>query len=342
MDFSTVLIIAVTTSRIIFPSLPAVSSDAADTSAPAVRSLGIDLFSDVKANPLFKAEVVVPDGLRALGPIRLVMDTKKASRAASEPDSNSRFVVKTYWGCADEIPQGQPRVRMSDEVSAGAPVERLPDASHAYWYSDTAQSLEADASARGTYKLITNYCGATSIVLDADQDFPDPIELIDPPEKTDLGKPIKIAWKPVRRAVAYLVTAAGGSAAESVNWTSSADPDAACGIEDRALTAAEIKKLIEDKVLLPPEAVTCTIPARVFLGSRSVFVNITAFGVDKVQSSDGIQTRVIVRSTAGVPVFGTAYKPPSPRQSHRTVPEPVPVFQKPTLGASRAESSIGK
>ncbi|MGC8862724.1 MAG: hypothetical protein ACP5R5_08105 [Armatimonadota bacterium] len=311
MDISTVFIIAVTTSRMIFPGLPAISpasGESQDAAVAAVRSLTMDLFSGEKANPLSKAEVTVPDGLRVAGPIQLLIDLKKKPEPANGSESKTRYVVKTYWGCADEIPQGQPRVCTSDELPPAQPLEKLPGASHAYWSSDMDKPLGSDAAARGTYRLATNYCGATSIVLDAEQDFLDPIDLESTPREPDLRKPIKITWKPIPRALAYLVTAVGGNAAESVNWTSSADPDASDGLEDRPLTRTEIARLIENKTLLPADAHSCTIPARVFLGSKSVFVTVTAFGPDKVQTADGIETRVIVRSTAGVPVFGTSYK----------------------------------
>jgi len=312
MDFATVFIIAVTTARMIFPGLPTTAplpGALKNTGVPAVRSLNIDLVSSAKADRLSKALVDVPEGLKVTSPIQLLVGLTQTVKAADRPDAKLKFVVKTYWGSANEIPQGQPRVSMSNEAATAATSDKLPGASYAYWSPELAKPLEEDAAASGTYKLTTNYCGGTSVTLEPDQDFLAPIDLVGIAKKADLGKPIKITWKTVPRALAYLVTATGGSALESISWTSSADPDAARGIEDRPLTRAEIASCVEKKVLLAPHTVTCTIPAAVFKGSKSVFVNVTAFGPDKVQVADGVETRVIVRSTAGIPVFGTSYKP---------------------------------
>ena len=271
----------------------------------------MDLFSGAKADYRSKAGVGVPEGLKVASPIQLLIDLRQAPKAgpAEKPNAKSRFVVKTYWGSAKEVLQGQPRVSMSDEAATAAPADKLPDASYAYWSPDLVKPLEADAAVPGTYTLTTNYCGGTSVTLESDQDFLDPIDLVGIPQKANLDKPIRITWKTVPRALGYLVTATGGSATESVNWTSSADPDAVKGVEERPHSRDEVAGYVDKKVLLAPYTVTCTIPAGVFRGSKSVFVNVTAFGPDKAQTRDGIETRVIVRSTAGIPVFGTSYKP---------------------------------
>jgi hypothetical protein len=268
----------------------------------------MDLFSTEKADYKSRAEVAVPEGLKVTSPVALLVDLSEKPKPADKQDAKSHFVIKTYWGSAKEVPRGQPRTAMSDSVTA-PPSDKLPDASYAYWPSLIAKPLEEDASAAGAYTLKTNYCGGTAFTLASDQEFLAPIDLIGIHKKADLDKPIAISWKTVPRAVGYLVTATGGTDLESINWTSSANPDAAAGIEEFPHTRAEIASYVEKKVLLPPHAVTCTIPAGAFKGSKSVFVNVTAFGPDMVQVKDGVETRVVVRSTAGIPIYGTSYRP---------------------------------
>jgi hypothetical protein len=43
---------------------------------------------------------------------------------------------------------------------------------------------------------------------------------------------------------------------------------------------------------------------------------VTAIGMDKSQLEDGVETRIVVRSTATVPVKG-AYEPPDPVDSSK-------------------------
>ncbi|MDH7601651.1 MAG: hypothetical protein QHI38_05835 [Armatimonadota bacterium] len=313
MNTLTVFIIAVTTSRMIFPGVPPVlpAPDAPKlTSPPAARTISFDLFSGAKATYLSKVEVQVPEGLKVANPVRLILDLERKS--LSEPEqqaSSSKFVVKQYWGSAEEVPAGQPRVYMSDQLPVVESPRSLPDTSYAYWPASTAEPLAEDASAVGTYVLTSDYCGRAQITLDSLYDFLAPIDLVGTPRKADLDKPVKITWKSVPRALGYLVTAVGGSSAESITWTSSSDPALAETLEHRPWTREEIADLIEKKVLLPSYCVSCTIPAGIFKGSSSVFVSIMAFGPDKIEKQDGFETWVIVRSKAGIPIFGTNYKP---------------------------------
>jgi hypothetical protein len=309
----TVFIIAITTSRMIFPGVPPImpAPDASKPSnPPAARSVSFRLFSSTNATYQSKAEVVVPESLKISNPVRLILDLEhKSSSEPSKTDSSEKFVVKQYWGSAEKVPAGQPRVFMSDETPAASSPREVPDTSYAYWPSPTAENLPEGASAVGTYRLTTNYCGSTTITIDDSQDFLAPIDLIAVPKKANLDEPIKITWKTVPRALGYLVTAFGGNSAESITWTSSSNPAAVASIEHSPCTREEIANLIEKRILLPSHTVSCTIPAGIFKGSSSVFVSITAFGQDKVEKQDAIEKWVIVRSTTGIPIFGLNYKP---------------------------------
>lgn len=314
LNASTIFIIALTTSRMIFPGVPAVLP-VPDTpgvvSPPAARSITFDLLSSAGATYLSKAEVTVPEGLKVPNPVRLILDLERKSltRSEEEKDTSTRFVVKQYWGSAEEVPAGQPRVYMSDELPPTKPSRSVPDTSYAYWPSATSDPLPEGASAAGSYVLQTNYCGNTTVTLEPSEDFLAPVDLVGTPKKADLEKPVRITWKSVPRALGYLVSAHGGNPKESISWTSSSDPDVAESLEHRPLTREEIASLVEKRVLLPPYAVSCTIPAGIFKGSSSVFVSVTAFGPDRVHRQGDIETWIINRSTAGIPIFGTSYKP---------------------------------
>ncbi len=297
----------------IFPGVPPVlpTADAPKaTTPPAAKTISFDLLSTIQATYLSKAEVKVPEGLKVSNPVRLILDLERKSSSESEKlEPASKFVVKQYWGSGQEVPAGQPRVYMSDELPTVAPSRTMPDTSYAYWPTSTAEPLAQDASAVGTYVLTTDYCGRAEVTLDSLYDFLAPIDLVGTPKKANLEKPVKITWKSVPRALGYLVTAVGGNLMESITWTSSSDPAAAEDLEHRPCTREEIAKLIEKKILLPSYCVSCTIPAGIFKGSSSVFVSITAFGPDKIEKQEGFETWVIVRSKAGIPIFGTNYKP---------------------------------
>ena len=65
----------------------------------------------------------------------------------------------------------------------------------------------------------------------------------------------------------------------------------------------ELKDLVEKRVFLTPDTVSCTIPAAVFAGARGAMITITAFGRDTARTREGIECRVLVRSSASVPVI---------------------------------------
>ena len=91
-------------------------------------------------------------------------------------------------------------------------------------------------------------------------------------------------------------------------WVSSANPEWVSGedLTSKAIPAQEMDKLVKDGVLLPGTARSCTIPAKVFSGATGAMMIVTAFGRDVIQNKDDIETEVIVRSTATIPLAGTS------------------------------------
>jgi hypothetical protein len=326
MALKTVLVITVATYRMVFPGLsPIAPLPNVDRNAepPATRSITMDLWSDATADAQSSARVTVPAGLKLEGPVKLTVDLKwkpPASTPASTGTGDDGVLTSSYWGCGETIRQGQPKVSVSGQTppdpTPSAPA--LPTGSYAYWPGYDGKPLKPEASAVGTYTLDANYGGTASVTLGPEQDFLGTVHLVGVPKKFDLEKPLVVKWKPVPRALAYILNACGGNAGETVTWTSSADRLAAQGIEDRPFSASEITELINAKVLLPPNATTCTIPSGIFKGSDSVFLTVTAIGADKVETRGNVETRVLVRSTVSVPIAGTTYKPmPDPEGEKR-------------------------
>jgi hypothetical protein len=224
--------------------------------------------------------------------------------------------MKSYWDCSETVLPGQPKVFDSDKMMKNIPQAPMmmgkgkmgpskmrwvatDDESHAYWpNSKDGKKIVKDSSAPGGYQLTTNYCGGTSIAFDKEQDFLGAIDIVSPGKGAlDLAKAIKIEWKPVPNAQAYVITAFAGKEHEMVVWTSAAKPDVTTDWMGTAFTKAEIDGFIKKDILLPATATTCYIPAGIFKGFSAPMINLIALGVDKQQSKNGIQTNVLVRST---------------------------------------------
>lgn len=320
---TTVFLVAITTARMIMPGMPAMPKlpGMADLNAPT-RTLTMDLTSGGSANAQSKAECAIPGGLK-LGPkVDLTIDLPEKTKASTgstgeegtdEATGSLELKMKSYWGCAETVPAGQPRVVDSKEMNRSMQeamkrkefkesftraVRTTAEGSHAYWPGKDNRKIAKDAACPGSYTLVTNYCGGTSFTLDKAQDFLVPIDLVSPGKKIDFGKPIKLEWKKVPNAVAYLIYAFSGAEKEMITWTSSSDPNPPANLQGEALSREQVEKYIKAGTLLPAAATSCSIPAGIFASTRSAMLTLIAFGADKSQLKDDILTHVIVRSTA--------------------------------------------
>lgn len=300
-SLKTLFIITVSTMRLVFPNMPAAMGLPETAKPPAVRSFGIEVASDIVAPKDAKASVTVPAGLRVGSTVDMQLDASAAKPEAQ--DQTSKFKLVEYWGIGSEVRADQPKVTQA----GGAPAEaaKIPDKSYAYWPRMDTKPLANDAATPGAYALKTSYCGGTSVTLAPEQGFLDPIEITSPTREADLAQPITIRWKPVANAVGYVLNVYGGGDAQTITWTSSAKPELSKGIEYRPLGKDELDKLIKEGGLIPPYVASCAIPAGIFKGSSSVMLVMTAVGKDTVQTKDKIETQVIVRSTASMPLYNT-------------------------------------
>lgn len=305
MALSTLFIIAITTSRMVFPGIPAFTpSPGVDEASPAVRSITMELYSKNSISGP-EANIALPEGLKLSKTARMQITPFKQPDQAG---STEKITVKTYWGSSDAIGAGQPSVKQEAETAEAG---QLDYKTVALWpgrgKAFETGPISEDASTVGTYKLTTNYAGSTTITLGQAQDFLAPIELDDPGKDVDIEKPVKLQWKAVPNALAYEVTAYGGNEKETVVWTAGSQSGADLNLENTFISGDGVKKLLEQKALLGPDATYATIPAGVFKDSTGVMFTITAIGADKLQEKDGIKTQVIVRSTACAPLFSSKY-----------------------------------
>jgi hypothetical protein len=340
MGVKTVLVVAVTTAKMFFPGMPDMPDipgmKAPNLNAPT-KTLTMDLTSDKKVDAKSKAECAVPEGLK-LGPkVKLaidlpvkVKDDEGLAKDDEEPTKPKKFVIKQYWGCSETIRPGQPRILDSSQMMKGfsmnpqmmkqfqnAAQKMIAEAdnSHAYWPGMDGKQIVKDSVTPGDYELTTNYCGGTTFSLGTAQDFLAPIELIGFGEEINLAKAIKVQWKPVSEAKGYLLMAFSGSEDEMILWTSSEDPDAQMGLTSEAITKEQLKKYLDQCILIPPDVTTCSIPAGIFKDAQAPMLMVTAFGADKIQEKDGIETQIVVRSNltamlGGSPFGDNGYKKP--------------------------------
>jgi len=327
LEFKTIFVITVLTSRMFMPGAPDIPKipgmEIPGFNEPS-RTLSMNLTSDKKADSQSKAEVMVPEGLR-LGPKVQLTINLPGEPGKDLPDEISGgdvqgeipdFTMKLYWKSSEKVLPGQPKVITSQDMNnaiAAAPkdmkqfkmaIERAADGSYAYWPGHDFKQLDKKAETPGSYTLTTNYCGGTTFSMEPSQNFLDPISLVGLDKGVDMNKSIKVQWKPVKNAVAYLVTVIGSNEKEMITWTSSTDPDVTGNIYSGAISKAEMKKYLDSGILLPPTTTTCYIPEGIFKNTQSPMLMITAYGNDTIQQKDGIETQIVVRSNATAMLSG--------------------------------------
>lgn len=311
VPLKTLFLITISTARLVFPGVPADTSLSPTDPPPAARSINLEVASDAPATAGSNATVAVPEGLKAGKTLSLQIDP--AGLSVTEDSAPAKATVAEYWGNVREVSSNQPKVgppKKAAEQAAG-----IPTRSYASWPTMSSKPLKSDAATPGNYTLTTDYCGSTSITLTDDQAFLAPVTITSADGEPDLTKAIVVRWRPVANAVGYLLRAFGGRGDQTVTWTSSADPKAAESIEYRPLSKEEADKFTKDGVLLPSYFVSANIPAGIFKDSPSVMLVLTAFGKDLTQVKDGIETQVIVRSTASLPLHSTPIVPTQPAKN---------------------------
>ena len=302
----TLFVITVSTVRFFLPGSPAAMNLPEGAKQPGVKSVNVEVVSNMEAETGAKAAVSLPDGFKIASPVDMMFDNNVVKAAAVIPGKKAKTLE--YWGSGRGITGDQPRVILPD---AKQPVDQmlqsLPHQSYAYWPTELTKPLDKNAVILGTYDIKTNYCGGASVTLGKDQDYLDPIDITDADKEADLSKPIVVRWRPVANTVGYILKAYGGNETQTITWTSSPDLDAAQGIEFRALSKDEVDRYIKTGVLMPSYIASCTIPAGIFKGASSMVIVLTAVGKDLIQTNGDTETRVIVRSTATAPLHSSPF-----------------------------------
>ncbi len=299
------------------PSIPGMRG--MDKFNAPTRTLTMELTSPKKADKTSKAQCAIPEGLK-LGPkVDLVIDLPEPAREGKpeKPEkleqSQKDFKLKTYWGCSETVPAGQPKVISSKEMNAAVQESMAKnknyqaawkhaldtaDGSRAHYPGNNAKDIAKESAAPGDYQLTTNYAGGTSITFGEPQNFLAPFEIISPTKKVDWEKGIRVEWKAVPHALAYYITAFSGNENEMITWTSSLDPNTGVDVSSRALPRATVDAYVKNGILIPAEKTFCYIPQGIFKDSKNATLMLVAVGADKTQEKDGIKTEVVVRSNA--------------------------------------------
>jgi hypothetical protein len=259
-----------------------------------VRNLSLQLGTGVRPDGAPSAEHLPPVGLKAGPSLPLV------SPAAARPipaaggmpagmeKPKGRMLI--YWGCGERARAGQPAVVDFATLAAGkappafaqaamkpmSPPSPASSRSYGEWPNQRSQTrVPAGGSLVGAHIVRGNYTPEIRFTLAPGQDFLAPVTLTANAASATGSYPL--VWRPVSGAQAWFVSTMGSAKnGDLVMWTSSEAQAMAMMVD--YLPPEEIRRLVQQKVLLPASADRCTVPAEVGKAAPEAMLSVVALG----------------------------------------------------------------
>lgn len=249
-----------------------------------------------RRNPAPTAEHLPPQGLGAGD--RLPLATLVAGVPRAEGQMNYRpgmgdaakGRIELYWGCSETPPAGQPVVIDLATIRVGAPSpfgagpnvramtppSQARHATYGEWPNGRKGTRVPKAgSLTGDHVVRGNYSPEMRFAVAAANDFLAPLA----PRNAALASgAVKVSWPVLANARGYILTVTGARADGTVvMWSSSAVRMPGMALPDY-LEQSDIARLIQQRVLLGPDASECVVPSAVGKAGESAMLMMTAFG----------------------------------------------------------------
>ncbi|QAY75835.1 hypothetical protein [Sphingosinicella sp. BN140058] len=275
-------------------SADTVSGMATGQPAGVEKTLLLQLGSD-RSKPAPSAAHLPPPALQAGD--RLPLLTPKAD-PEGEGRTNYRPGVgdmpkgrmELYWGCGEAAAAGQPFVVDFAKIRPGSPspfgatpavnAMNPPAAGRHATYGEwpngrRGTNVPPGASLVGEHLVQGNYAPDMRFTVAAGNDFLAPLA----PRHAALGSgAIRISWPALANARGYILTVvAAREDGTTVMWTSSAVRMAGMALPDY-LAQSDIGRLVQQRILLGPDATECAIPAAVAKAADAPMLMMTAYG----------------------------------------------------------------
>lgn len=199
-----------------------------------------------------------------------------------------------YWGCGAKAAPGQPVIIDFAKLTAGQvppdlfagsmPIDRSVSTGNSKTYgewpnADTRKLVDANSSLIGEHRIAGNY--APEIKFALAQDF---MPAITGKASPLAGGATQISWNSVASATGYYAWVMSAKAnnkgefQDMVWWSSSASRQFGGALWDW-IAPAQVAKLIQQQVVMPPTQTNCTVPAEVTAaGGDFALGNLYAYG----------------------------------------------------------------
>ncbi|WP_447727071.1 hypothetical protein [Sphingomonas koreensis] len=276
-------------------SAETVSGMATGQPAGVEKNLLLQLGSS-RRNPAPSAEHLPPQGLRAgerlplLTPVGVTPKGDSAPDYRPGPQQAPKGRIELYWGCGESAPAGQPVVIDLATMKPGAasPFGTIPNvramtppsagrhATYGEWPNGRKGTRVPRAgSLTGEHVVQGNYSPEMRFAVAAGNDFLAPLA----PRNAPLASgAVQVSWPALANARGYILTVTGAREdGTTVMWTSSAVRMPGMALPDY-LEQGDIARLVQQRILLAPEATQCAVPAAVAKAASTSMLMMTAYG----------------------------------------------------------------
>jgi hypothetical protein len=230
-----------------------------------------------------------PPGLQ-VGPSLPLLTPRRATGQTPYGIEKPKGRLLVYWGCGDRVRAGQPVVLDYAAMAAG----KMPPAfasvrsysgpsqgkytTYGEWpNSQSSKQVPASGSLVGSHVVSGNYTPQIQFTMAPGQDFLGPVA-ISGNEAGPSGS-VPLRWRPVTGAKAWSVSTMGAARnGDMILWSSSELQSMPATMTQ--ISPDEITRLVQNKVLLPAAATSCTVPAEIAAASESSVLMTTAFGTE--------------------------------------------------------------
>ncbi len=237
------------------------------------RRMLLQLGSQQTAQGEPRAAHEIPPGMDMGAQLPLVTPRREPARRGPEDREMPQQMEKPkgrmliYWGCGTEVRAGQPAVidfagvaegrTPPGMVSRGVRAPSGPAFGRSRTYGDwpnpeDAKQVPESASLKGDHRVKGNYSPEIRFALS--NDFLDKVQL------SESGG--RFNWKAIPGSTGYFAMLWGGDGDDVLVWTSSELQEMGAGLMDY-VPPAEVARLIREKVVMPPQATECAVPAEV-------------------------------------------------------------------------------
>lgn len=258
------------------------------------RSLQLQLGTGRRAAAEPNAEHLPPTGLQAGPSLPLVRPHAQPTTGTSvglpqgyEQPKGRMFI---YWGCGERARAGQPLV--IDHASLGSgkapavysamnlraanPPAPGRQASYGEWPNQLSRaSVPASASLIGEHVVRGNYTPDIPFTVGQGQDFLAPVMLTS--SQAVASGAVPLAWREVGGAKAWFASTMGSAGNNDLVLWSSSEREVMPMLMPH-LDPQETGRLLQQKILMPASASSCTVPAEVAKAAPQSMLLVTAFG----------------------------------------------------------------